>query len=287
MSTDFRSVQTRMWREDDWFQSLPTDARLLFIYLFTNPSASVAGIYRLPLRTIEFESGIPASRVQELLTQFATDNKAYYGDGVLWVVRMRENQLPTKGTLSKPLEIHIRSEIAKIPDGRIKTMYLEHYGYPIDDKNKGSHRVSIPYGGTDTNTETTTETNTDTETITPVVVVVTEPPVAESGAVFAAWQDNMPGTLTPIIADDLKDLIDTYGADNVIRAITESARSGVRTMRYMSGILRNWASGTPKQERGTTPATVPRQPNGKVSKVAMSMAACDEVEEMLKKGGVT
>ena len=49
---DFRSVKCAMWREDEWFQSLVPDERLLFIYLFTNPSASVAGIYKLPLRTI-------------------------------------------------------------------------------------------------------------------------------------------------------------------------------------------------------------------------------------------
>ena len=50
MGAEFRSVQTRMWREDEWFQDLDTDARLLFIYLFTNPSASISGIYRLPRR---------------------------------------------------------------------------------------------------------------------------------------------------------------------------------------------------------------------------------------------
>ncbi len=72
MTAEYRSVQTRMWREDDWFQDQPIDARLLFIYLFTNPSASVSGIYRLPLRTIIFESGLPAERVNELMAQCST-----------------------------------------------------------------------------------------------------------------------------------------------------------------------------------------------------------------------
>ena len=48
MAAEYRSVHTEMWRADDWFQELPLDARLFWIYLFTNPSASVAGIYRLP-----------------------------------------------------------------------------------------------------------------------------------------------------------------------------------------------------------------------------------------------
>ena len=65
---DFRTVKCAMWREDEWFQSLTPDERLLFIYLFTNPSASVAGIYKLPLRTISFESGPAHDNYYLLLT---------------------------------------------------------------------------------------------------------------------------------------------------------------------------------------------------------------------------
>ena len=128
MTAEYRSVQTRMWREDDWFQNQPTDARLLFIYLFTNPSASVSGIYRLPLRTIVFESGLSAERVNELLTQFSRENKAHVENGVVWVVKMRDNQLPGR-TLSDKIVKHLEGEIAKIPPCRLKNMYLQAYGY--------------------------------------------------------------------------------------------------------------------------------------------------------------
>lgn len=151
MAAEFRSVQTRMWREDEWFQTLPTDARLLFIYLFTNPSASVSGIYRLPLRTIEFESGIPAERVKELMDQFNAANKVHYGDGVVWVVKMRENQIP--GAISPQVQKRLNKDIASIPSCPVKTAYLRHYGYPIDT-------LSI-HVTTDTDTDTLTDTHTD------------------------------------------------------------------------------------------------------------------------------
>jgi len=92
----------------------------------------------------------------------------------------------------------------------------------------------------------------------PVVVVVDPTPptvsipaetniqTAQAAAVFSCWQDNMRGTLSTVIVDDLNDLINTYGADAVIRAITEAARSEVRTMRYVTGILKNWAAGNQK-----------------------------------------
>lgn len=148
MTAEFRSVQTRMWREDDWFQTIDTDARLLFIYLFTNPSASIAGIYRLPLRTIEFESGIPQARVKELLAQFSTANKAHFENGVVWVVKMRENQIPGE-TLSPKVKVRLDKDVASIPDCPLKIRYLKHYGYPIDT-------LSIPVS-TDTDTDTVTE----------------------------------------------------------------------------------------------------------------------------------
>ena len=146
MTAEYRSVQTRMWREDDWFQSLPTDARLLFIYLFTNPSASIAGIYRLPLRTIEFESGIPQERVKELLAEFSAANKVHYADNVVWVVKMRENQSP--GKMSPLVKIRLDKDVASIPDCPLKTRYLEHYRYPIDtSRYRNRYRDSNRDGG--------------------------------------------------------------------------------------------------------------------------------------------
>jgi hypothetical protein len=52
---DYRQVHTKIWREDEWYADQLTDGKLLFLYLFTNPSASIAGIYRLPLRTMQFD----------------------------------------------------------------------------------------------------------------------------------------------------------------------------------------------------------------------------------------
>ena len=56
----------------------------------------------------------------------------------------------------------------------------------------------------------------------------------------------MPGTLSTVIAEDLGDLVDTYGADTVVRAITEAVRSNGRSVRYVAKILENWAVGNGK-----------------------------------------
>lgn len=121
-----------MWREDEWFQELDVHARLFWIYLFTNPSASPAGIYRLPLRTMAFESGIDSQSVQKFMRDFSAVNKAHYSDGVVWVVNMRRLQFPalTDGSGLWQIATKIASDIDAIPACELKTRYIMHSGYP-------------------------------------------------------------------------------------------------------------------------------------------------------------
>lgn len=153
---DYRSVQTRMWREDEWFQELDVEARLFWIYLFTNPSASPAGIYRLPLRTMAFESGVSYEAAQDLMLRFADAGKARYEDGVVWVVNMRRLQFPTliDGSKEWQTAVRIQRDIDTIPDRcALKAQYLAHSGYPsvyeTMENGKPVKRVSIQYPGTD------------------------------------------------------------------------------------------------------------------------------------------
>jgi hypothetical protein len=153
---DYRSVQTRMWREDEWFQELDVEARLFWIYLFTNPSASPAGIYRLPLRTMAFESGVDYETAQDLMRQFAAIGKARYEDGVVWVVNMRRLQFPTliDGSKEWQTAVRIQRDIDLIPDRcALKAQYLAHSGYPTVyetmENGKPVKRVSIQYPGID------------------------------------------------------------------------------------------------------------------------------------------
>lgn len=163
---EFRSVQTRMWREDPWFQDLPIDARLFWIYLFTNPSASICGMYRLTVKTMAAESGLTVDRVTELLTRFSQDGKAFYENGTVWIFRMRENQLGRH--ISKNQLTGIENDLAKVPACPLKDRYLIHYGYPIDTlsipvktPSEIPDTLSIPPA---THTGTVTDTHTGTVT---------------------------------------------------------------------------------------------------------------------------
>ncbi len=73
---------------------------------------------------------------------------------------------------------------------------------------------------------------------------------AQLSAVYSCWADNMPGTMTPIIADAIADDVHTYGADEVIRAVGIAVTANKRSLQYVQGILRRRASGDDAKRNG-------------------------------------
>lgn len=85
--------------------------------------------------------------------------------------------------------------------------------------------------------------------------ITTAPPsaVVDNGSVFTLWQNNMPGSLTQIVADELQDLIDTYGALEVDTAIRLAVKASKRNVRYVRGILVKRAAGDEPRAREAPP----------------------------------
>lgn len=72
-----RVVNTNFWK-DSYIIDLDKTEKLLFIYFLTNPRTTLAGIYEISLREVEFDTGIPAVDIQMILTKFQRDGKMYY-----------------------------------------------------------------------------------------------------------------------------------------------------------------------------------------------------------------
>jgi hypothetical protein len=145
---------------------------------------------------------------------------------------------------------------------------LDQMGLPFAQTGKSMSRK-----GTSHVPERDTSNHKNTTETTDSVVVVVE---AARGEVFRLWKDNMPGSMTPIIADDLNDLIDTYGPEEVRTAIDIAVKAGNRNIRYVRGVLVKRAAGSdgrPGHGQG-----------GKQTKVEASMAAVDEVFAAMERG---
>lgn len=92
--------------------------------------------------------------------------------------------------------------------------------------------------------------------------------VVDRGCVFDLWQNNMPGSLTPILADELDDLIETYGALEVVTAIRLAIKAGKRNVRYTRGILVKRAEADEHKEK--SPQVPP--PVGVTGELGFSLA---------------
>lgn len=226
---DYRSVKCAMWAQDEWFMDLDTDAKLLWVYLFTNAHTSVAGIYKLPLRTMTFETGIDTERLREILRQFANDGKAFYEEGVIWVVKMREHQSTTSSKVDKRIQL----DVAAIPDSPLRKKYLARYS---------TDTVSIPYPQNASDTDTDTETDTDTDTAADFSAVQTR--------MIEQWRVVLGDTLTPAIFPEVRPymvkLHERGLNDWWILALQETTGARRPGWQYMKAVLEGWlAAGKP------------------------------------------
>lgn len=140
---DFRNIHTRIWT-DAWFCELSLDEKVLFIYLFSNPNASVCGMYEMPKRNMALDTGISITRVSEILDNFSKAGKAHYQNGIVWVVNLKKYN--DSGDSAK-IKARIIKDVAAIPDCEMKAMYCETEEIPYLGKK-------IPYFENDSETET-------------------------------------------------------------------------------------------------------------------------------------
>lgn len=67
-------VDTAFWT-DPYVVTLPPDARLLFLYLLTNPLTNISGVYEITDRQIAFDTGFSLEVVVSALQRFEADGR--------------------------------------------------------------------------------------------------------------------------------------------------------------------------------------------------------------------
>jgi len=115
---NYRQIHTQIWR-DNWFLDLEPDEKLLFIYLFSNDSTNLAGIYEIHQRVIELETGLDKKRIEEILNRFEREGKVHYQDGIVWIVNMKKYHSNAGEKVRRSIEIIVEG----IPDCEVKRKY--------------------------------------------------------------------------------------------------------------------------------------------------------------------
>jgi len=89
----YRTIETSFWTDPD-IRQLPAEAKLLSLYLVTNPYTHVGGIYCIPDPMISLETGIPATSLDTLWHTLSSEKFAFRDPitSVVWVRTMFHHQ---------------------------------------------------------------------------------------------------------------------------------------------------------------------------------------------------
>ena len=246
---EFRNIHTRIWT-DAWFCELNPEDKLLFIYLFSNPNASVSGMYELPKRNISIDTGLPIEKVSSILDGFSAAGKVYYSDGIVWVVNLKKYNDSGDGL---KIQERIRKDLLAIQDCKVKELYCKYHNIPYPASN-------IPYPS-ETRRDETEETRRD------------------DGRVNLAslYSSNFGEIYSGELADDIIAVENEYPNEWLIPALDETKKGkGIRNKwKYFKAILENWKKDgfTPKNGIQVSPTmTWVEQPDGSYIKAEVSHA---------------
>lgn len=108
----------------------------------------------------------------------------------------------------------------------------------------------------------------------------------ERGRVFTVWAENFPGTMTPLLAEKINDLIDECKVPSVLYGINAAVEASARNFSYVAACARNHSLGKDPPVRPNQRAPS-RERNNATSRVAASLSAIDEYEALKASHGVT
>lgn len=229
----YKQIHSHIWK-DEWFMDLTPEQKLLFLYLFSNESANLIGIYKINLKVIVFETGLDSQTAQDALAIFQQAGKIVMQDGYIWIVNLTKYNTYNAPTVKTKM----KRELDEIPNNALKARYQQHYigyGYPIDSLSIASAEIH----------HNITEHN-----ITEQNKAETEEAAAAAGVVFTTWQNEI-GLLTKMTSEQVGELIDTYPQQWILDAIQEAVKNNARKFNYIAAILKSWKTngrGTKKTE---------------------------------------
>jgi len=208
----YRNVQVNFW-QDEFILDLTPEERYFYIYLLTGTKTKQCGIYILPKRVAELETGYSMETVEKLLNRFVAYGKILYDAETkeLYIL----NWLHYNPILNTNVEKCVLRELKTVKNKEfIHTflrkcleeewkipLLLQHFGMPEEE---------------------------DTSSLQEVI----EEKEVESEQYISS--------LSPYIVKELKDWIQRVSGKVVLEALKIAFEHNKRTFAYVKGILRNW-----------------------------------------------
>ena len=222
----YRNVQVNFW-QDEFILDLTPEERYFYIYLLTGTKTKQCGIYILPKRLAELETGYSMETVEKLLNRFVEYGKILYDAETkeLYII----NWLHYNPILNTNVEKCVLRELKTVKSKEFIHMFLrtcleeewkiplllQHFGMPEEE-----------------------DTSSLQEVIEEKEVESIEEAVPNS-KVYKFYEQHI-SSLSPYIVKELKDWIQRVSGKVVLEALKIAFEHNKRTFAYVKGILRNW-----------------------------------------------
>lgn len=234
--TKYRQVQVSFW-QDHFVLDLTPEEKYFYLYLMTNPKANQIGIYELPLKMMELETGYNRETVEKLLTRFEEYGKIQYSNVTKEVILL--NWVKHNWNTSIKVITRVSQELEKVKSKDFVNLYIEQAEkvesdksklqtlYRIDTVSESGKHSDIPYRYKEKEKEKDKENDKDKD--------------KESvGVVFEKYSEFGFGSLNGYIAEQINQWLEKLPADVVVKALEVATNNNKRTMSYVNGILKNW-----------------------------------------------
>lgn len=214
----YRQIHIEFW-QDGFVLDLTPEEKYFYIYLMTNSKTSQCGIYELPKRIIETETGYNRETVEKLLKRFIDYGKIQYDEATkeIFVV----NWLKYNAIKSPKVIACVEKELLSIKSTQFMNRYYtlcKRYGYPINSP-------TIQWGEEEEQEEEKEEEQ--------------EAQIRRGQNAFSYYENNI-STLSSYTAEELKYATEEFGDEVVIEAIKLAAANNKRMWSYINGILKKW-----------------------------------------------
>lgn len=133
-----RYISTSFW-DDNWIQTLDPSEKLLFLYYMTNPLTNIAGVYKISVRRISFDTGFTSDTIGHIMAKFQVARKVFrFGEYIILPSWPLHQKWESKSKIKDGI-IAVLSQLDK------ETLYfITESGYKFDMKLVFD-MVSIPY----------------------------------------------------------------------------------------------------------------------------------------------
>lgn len=233
---NYRQIHTQIWR-DNWFLDLEPDEKLMFIYLFSNDSTNLAGLYEIHERVIQLETGLDKKRIAEILARFEREGKVHYQDGIVWMVNMKKYHSNAGEKVRRSIEIIVEG----IPDCEVKQKYCIYNGIAIEN-TLSEKKDTLSYSKSKSKRESKSKTEKEEEEETPDGDTVTS---SQSQKILSIT-DHIQKTGAQIKPDDeqaIKTLAAVFNLPDIHDAIDHMAAHTNRpNVGYLKKVLDGWFS---------------------------------------------